>query len=102
MKRSLSEEGGSRSRAAMLVFIAVGCASLAGFCLFVVLHNVFYALGEVAQDVPVPTQVLVSLEHAFFNLAAFVCPLGVLIGAVGGAVMAVVHFRRKRASEETP
>jgi hypothetical protein len=86
----------------MLVFIAVGCASLAGFCLFVVLYNVFYALGEVAPDVPVPTQVLVSLEHAFFGLAVFVCPAGVLIGAVGSAVMAVVHFRRKRASEETP
>jgi hypothetical protein len=75
-------------------FLILLVASLAGFPLFVVLHNVFYALAEVASDVVGLSQVLAFLEVVFFLIAIFVCPPGVLIGAVGSVVLALSRFRR--------
>jgi len=83
-------------------FLILLTASLVGFPLSVVLHNVFYALAEVASDVVGLSQALGFLEVVFFLVALLVCPPGVLIGAVGSAVLALSRFRRERVSDELP
>jgi hypothetical protein len=74
-------------------FLILLVASLVGFPLFVVLHNGFYALAEVASDVVGLSQVLSFLEVASFLIALFVCPPGILIGAVGSVVLALLRAR---------
>ena len=83
-------------------FLILLGASFIGFFLFVVLHNLFYALGEMASGIVVLGPVLGFFEVVFFLLAILVCPPGFLIGAVGSVVMAVIHFKRERISEESP
>ena len=83
-------------------FLILLAASLVGFPLSVVLHNVFYALAEVASDVAGLSQALGFLEVVFFLIALLVCPPGVLIGAVGSVVLALSRFRRERISDELP
>ena len=83
-------------------FLILLAASLVGFPLSVVLHNVFYALAEVASDVVGLSQALGLLEVVFFLVALLVCPPGVLIGAVGSVVLALSRYRRKRISDELP
>lgn len=75
-------------------FLLLLAASLIGFPLSVVLHNVFYALAEVTSDLVALSQVLAFLGVLFFLLAVLVCPPGVLIGAVGSVVLAL---RRRRS-----
>jgi hypothetical protein len=69
------------------IFLLLTSASAVGLPVFVVLHNLVYALfiyffGEnfwgVGGDEPV-----------FFILATIVCPLGFLVGAVGTIVLAI-------------
>ena len=76
-------------------FLILLVASLVGFPLSVVLHNGFYALAEVASDVVGLSQVLAFLEVVFFLIAIFVCPSGVLIGAVGSVVLALLRSHRR-------
>jgi len=75
-------------------FLMLLGASLLGFPLFVVLHNLFYGLSEMAAGFVVLGHVLGFLEVVFFILAVLVCPPGVLIGAVGSATLAVLRARR--------
>jgi hypothetical protein len=83
-------------------FLILLAASLVGFPLFAVLHNVFYALAIVASDVVGLSQALEFLEVVFFLIGVLVCPPGVLIGAVGSAVLALARFRRERTSDDLP
>jgi hypothetical protein len=83
-------------------FLILLAASLVGFPLSVVLHNVFYALAEVASSIVGLSQALGFLEVVFFLIAVLVCPPGILIGAVGSIVVAFLRFRRERISDELP
>lgn len=60
-------------------FLLLTGASAAGFPLFVVLHNLVSALSGIE-------------EPFFFILAAIVCPLGFLVGAIG----TIALFLKKR------
>ena len=82
-----------------LIFLV---ASLVGFLLFAVLHNLFYGLAERASDIVVLVQVLQFLHVVFFLIALLVCPPGVLIGAVGSAVLALSRFRKAKDSDDLP
>ena len=64
-------------------FLILTGASAAGFFIFVLLHNLFYALGTITSHIPVLNYLIGSLHVAFFILAVPVCPLGFLIGAAG-------------------
>jgi hypothetical protein len=77
-------------------FLILLGASLSGFLVAVVLHNLFYALGVVAADAVVLQAVLGFLEVAFFLVAVFVCPPGAVIGAVGALVLAVRQWKGAR------
>ena len=68
------------------IFLLVcGCAA-AGFLLGVVLHNLFYALASMTASAFLGS-LLGFLEGAFFILAVIVCPLALLVGAVGTLVL---------------
>jgi hypothetical protein len=81
-------------------FLILLGASLGGFPLAVVLHNLFYALGIVAVDAVVLQPLLGFLEVVFFLIAVFVCPPGAVIGAVGGLVLAVRQWKGARTSDQ--
>jgi len=77
-------------------FLILFGAGLVGFPVFAVLHNVFYALAEIAKDVAIVHHSMEFLHAAFFIIAIMVCPPAVGIGAVGGVVVAVLHRRGQR------
>jgi len=76
-------------------FILLG-ASLVGFFIFVVLHNVFYGLGQMAADINILAQLLDFFHAVFFIIATLVCPAGFLVGVVGSLITMIVHFKKKR------
>ena len=76
-------------------FFILLCASLVGFVVFVVLHNVFYGLARMAADIIVLGRLLEFFHAVFFLIAILVCPTGFLIGVVGSVVAIITHFRKK-------
>lgn len=76
-------------------FFILLCASLVGFVVFVVLHNVFYGLARMAADIIVLGRLLEFFHAVFFLIAILVCPAGFLIGVVGSVVAIITHFRKK-------
>lgn len=79
-------------------FLVLLGLSLLGFPLAVVLHNLFYALAELAAEFAGLAWVLGMLEVAFFLVAILVCPPGILVGAVGSVVLAIHRFRQNRST----
>ena len=74
-------------------FLILTGASAAGFFVCVILHNAFYALGTVTNDIIVLNYLVEALHIIFFLIAIFACPLGFLIGAVGSIVMLIKKDR---------
>ena len=68
-------------------FLILTGASAAGFFIFVLLHNLFYAFGVIAGDIIVLRYLMEIFHATFFLVAIFVCPLGFLIGAIGSIVI---------------
>ena len=77
-------------------FLILMGSSLAGFFLFVVLHNVFYGLAITTTDIPVISQFMEFSHVAFFCIAIFACPPGFVIGAAGSIFF---HVRKPRDSQ---
>jgi hypothetical protein len=69
-------------------------ASLIGFVAFAVLHNGFYALGELASEIPVVPSVMEFLHAGCFLIAVLVCPALVVVGVVG---IVVTRMRNRRS-----
>ncbi len=57
------------------------------------LHNFFYGLGIIANQIPVLSLMMEILHAAFFIIAIFVCPLGFVIGVIGTTV---VFIKKKK------
>jgi len=68
-------------------FLLLTGASSAGFFLFVLLHNAFYALNVVSNHIPVIGPLTEFLHAAFFFMAVPICPLGFLVGVVGTIIV---------------
>jgi hypothetical protein len=68
-------------------FLILFAACLAGFVLFVILHNLFYALGSHFHGLAALVQILGAMEVITFILAVVVCPPGALIGMLGSALL---------------
>jgi len=77
-------------------FIVLFVVSLLGFPVFVLLHNLFYALNELASGVTVLNCLLEFLHAAFFLVAILLCPAGAVVGAAGGIIASVAAFRKQR------
>lgn len=88
-------------RKAKYFLILLG-ASVVGFVVFAILHNVFYGLAQISSDVVVLSQVLKFLDATSFLVAIFMCPAGLVIGIIGSMVIAVIYFRKKRLSGAIP
>jgi len=73
-------------------FLILTGASAAGFFIFVLLHNIFYALEQVTSHVTILCYLMKALEGVFFLIAIFACPIGFVIGVIG----AIVMFSKKR------
>ena len=67
-------------------FAKLALWSLVGIPVFAILHNVFYAIGEFAKNVPVVPMVFEFLHAAAFVAALMLCPAAVVIGVVGWIV----------------
>lgn len=67
-------------------------ASVLGFLLSVVLHNLFEALAGTAEDISVLRALLEGLGGATFLLATLVCPATLLV-SVGALVMDFIANR---------
>jgi len=80
-------------------FLILMGASLAGFFLFVILHNVFYGLATFTSDIPVVSHFMEFSHVAFFCIALFICPSGFLIGAVGSIYFAISKLRAKQSQQ---
>jgi len=78
---------------ALRKFLILTGASATGFFVFVLLHNVFYALNVITSNIIILKYLTEILHVAFFLIAIFVCPLGFLIGAIGSIIILV---KRKR------
>ena len=61
--------------------------SSGGFLLGVVLHNAFYALGTLTEDLTILHAFLNFLEGTFFLIAVIACPIGLLVGVVGTLIL---------------
>ena len=70
-------------------------ASVLGFIVFAVLHNVFdFVAWKLGGSGLIPG-LLNGASAAFFLVATLLCPPGLLVGAIG----AVVMFRQERRSQ---
>ena len=67
-------------------------ASAVGFFIFILLHNIFYALVQVTSHVSILNYLMKAFEVIFFLIAIFACPIGFVIGVIGTIVM----FNKKR------
>jgi len=73
-------------------FLILTGASAAGFFVFVLLHNIFYALEQITGNITILSYLMKALEVVFFLIAIFACPIGFVIGVIGTIVM----FSKKR------
>jgi hypothetical protein len=67
-------------------FLFLAAGSALGFVVFALLHNVFYALGELSAASPVLVAACEALHVSSFLLAVAACPVGVLVGLAGALV----------------
>jgi hypothetical protein len=67
-------------------FLLTGISAL-GFFACIILHNFFYALGILSENIPVLPYLMEFLHAAFFLIGIIVCPLGYLVGLIGSFVL---------------
>jgi len=68
-------------------FLILTGISAAGFFVFVFLHNMFYALGVITNQIPILSLIMEFLHAAFFIIAIFICPLAFAIGLIGTIII---------------
>jgi hypothetical protein len=68
--------------------------SAVGFVLNVLVHNFSEVGAEMIAHLPVLASMLMGISIVTFFLAVIVCPVGGLVGAVGGIVTSVIRLRR--------
>lgn len=74
-------------------FLMLTGASAAGFFVFALLHNIFYALEQITGHIAILSYLMKAFEVIFFLIAIFACPMGFLVGVIG--TMAMFNKKRK-------
>ena len=69
-------------------YLIIFGASCVGVVVFAFLHNLFQVLDMISPG-------YVILDQISFFLAIIVCPLGIVVGAVGIIVLGIRKLRRK-------
>ena len=75
-------------------FLLLTAISSTGFFVSVVLHNLFYALAIVVEDIVVLNYMAEGLDIAFFFIGVVACPIGFLIGMIGSAILLAKKGRK--------
>jgi len=75
-------------------FLLLIGASALGFFVFIFLHNAFYALAVVSENIIVLKYFFEFLHATFFLVAIPICPLGFLVGAIGSIVLFAKEKKR--------
>ena len=70
-------------------FLILLIGSVVGFPVFAVLHNLFYALAEMAKDIIIVKQILEIIDVLSFLITIFICPVGIIVGATGSIILAI-------------
>ena len=73
-------------------FLILTGASAAGFFVFALLHNIFYALAQISGHIAILSYLMEAFDVISFLIAIFACPIGFLIGVIGTIIM----FNKKR------
>jgi len=71
------------------LFLILLGASVGGFIVFVVLHNVFYGLTILTSHISALSHLMEVFHVAFFIIAVFLCPAAFLVGVIGSIVLAI-------------
>lgn len=79
-------------------FLLLSLASLLGFVVFAILHNVLYGIGTLV-DIAWIKSVLEFLHAGAFLIALLLCPAGVLVGLVGW-IAVLIRTRRQTPAQE--
>jgi len=74
-------------------FLILLGASVAGFFIFVLLHNVFYGMGVMASDIVVLHGLLEFLHVVCFLIAVILSPAALLVGATGSVITGIMYFK---------
>ena len=69
-------------------------ASMLGFVLFAILHNVFDALATLSANVRGLHGLLIALDVGAFLIAILACPPAFFVGAIGSIAMFIRNRRR--------
>ena len=71
-----------------------------GFVISVILHNVFEGIASNIEGTSIAQGFLNGIGVAFFLIAIFICPIGLIIGAIGTAVISSRERRSKQRSSD--
>ncbi|MBA4312730.1 MAG: hypothetical protein C0417_08880 [Chlorobiaceae bacterium] len=71
-------------------------ASGIGLIIFAVLHNVFEGIASKVGEANLSYGLLQGAGVAFFFIAILVCPIGLLVGAIGAAITSSREGRSKK------
>jgi len=83
-------------------FLLLTGFSLAGFFVFVLLHNLIYGLFIYLFGQDFWERTGIGDEPVFFILAVIVCPIGLLVGLIGTIVLLIKEKREeKKLQKET-
>ena len=68
-------------------FLLFSGFSSASFLLFVVLHNLFYALSTITENSVILNRIINFFEVASFLTATIICPVGLIVGIAGTLII---------------
>lgn len=74
-------------KGALRKYLLLTGASSAGFFVFIILHNLFYAFAVISENITILKYILEFLHAGFFLIAVIVCPIGILIGMIGTIIL---------------
>jgi hypothetical protein len=69
------------------LFLLLSGFSAIGFTLGIILHNLFYALSTLTENLNTLNMVLNFFEASFFLMAVILCPIGLLVGIIGTIIL---------------
>ena len=78
-----------------LSFLILIGLSIVGFPVFVVLHNAFYAFGEISKNIFLLKNIFEILHALFFIIAVVICPTGLFIGIIGLLLTLLMRWKKR-------
>ena len=77
-------------------FLILTGVSASGYIIFVVFHNLFYALAEITRHIAFLGFLMNAFEVIFFLAAIFACPAGFIIGSIVSITLLRIEVKKKK------